>query len=100
VAQDCNCPFVNCPLKIVEGSAVLESKLGNDSTLWFILPVELPGKDDMAKLVDEDGKADLGGLNVLVLAEDNQVNQKLVANMLKRMKQLNESKKILKSMML
>jgi CheY-like chemotaxis protein len=48
------------------------------------LPVELPKEKDVVDHSLDDSMRDDGGLHALV-AEDNKVNQKLLANMLKRM---------------
>jgi len=66
------------------GSIGLESRYGVGSDFWFTLPIELPKEKDAVDHSLDDSMRDDGGLHALV-AEDNKVNQKLLANMLKRM---------------
>eukprot|EP00536_Pseudo-nitzschia_multiseries_P007395 jgi/Psemu1/240188/estExt_Genewise1.C_1740040 len=70
------------------GSIGVDSDGGRGSSFYVMLPIELP-----RECIDETSRGANGGkdnqengasMNILV-AEDNKINQKLVANMLKRM---------------
>lgn len=65
------------------GSIGLESQPGSGSSFWFTLPVLLPPDVDLVEPMDDEA-VPFKGMNILV-AEDNQINQKLVKRMLERL---------------
>lgn len=80
-----------CKLLVEEtmgGSIGVDSDEGSGSSFYFTLPIELPRErnDEMSRGAngDEGNQKNGVSMNILV-AEDNKINQKLVANMLKRM---------------
>ena len=78
-----------CKLLVQEtmgGSIGVDSDLGHGSSFYITLPIEVPREinDDASRGIKEENQKNGTSLNVLV-AEDNKINQKLVANMLKRM---------------
>lgn len=80
-----------CKLLVEEtmgGWISVDSDEDRGSSFCITLPIELPRDcdDDTSQGVNggDDNKEDYASMNILV-AEDNKINQKLVANMLKRM---------------
>jgi len=80
-----------CKLLVQEtmgGSIGVDSDLGRGSSFYITLPIEVPREisDDTSRGVNggQENQKNGESMNVLV-AEDNKINQKLVANMLKRM---------------
>lgn len=64
----------------------VESEIGHGTSFWFTLPLQLPkddGDDPVEESLDASNRSERG-LHILI-AEDNKVNQKLLASMLKRM---------------
>jgi len=80
-----------CKLLVEEtmcGSIGVDSDEGRGSSFYIHLPIELPRafNDETSRDVNggKDSQENGASMNILV-AEDNKINQKLVANMLKRM---------------
>ena len=71
-------------VRTMGGTIGVESELGKGAAFWFILPAELPVEQEPVEPSDHEAAIDIGCLNILV-AEDNKVNQKLAAHMLRRM---------------
>lgn len=80
-----------CKLLVQEtmgGSIGVDSDLGRGSSFYITLPIEVPREigDDTSRGVSGGQEIQKNGESMKVLvAEDNKINQKLVANMLKRM---------------
>ena len=66
------------------GEIGVDSKLGSGSSFWFVLPAEIYSASDTPEIPEDDDGRDTSALNILI-AEDNKVNQKLLANILKRL---------------
>ena len=66
------------------GDIGVESKPGSGSSFWFVLPAEIYSANDTPETPEDGDGRDNGALNILI-AEDNKVNQKLLANILKRL---------------
>jgi len=85
-------------VQMMDGTMGLDSQEGNGSSFWFMVPAELPTEKELAGDDDDETEHNTSpehggvtvaqavetGLNILVV-EDNKVNQKMLANMLKRM---------------
>lgn len=70
------------------GTIGVDSDLGQGSSFHITLPIEVPREvnDETSRLAIGDEKNQDKGTSLKILvAEDNKINQKLVANMLKRM---------------
>ena len=66
------------------GDIGVESEFGSGAKVWVDLPADVPTSADITEPSEKISEHDLGPLHILV-AEDNKVNQKLLASMLKRM---------------
>lgn len=66
------------------GEIGVESESGHGAMFWVHLPAEVPAEVDSPEPAETGLEHFLGSMHILI-AEDNKVNQKLLANMLKRM---------------
>ncbi|KAL3913110.1 MAG: hypothetical protein SGILL_006622 [Bacillariaceae sp.] len=66
------------------GTLGLESEVSKGSSFWFTLPIEVPKEANVVDPLEDDTMSIGGGLKILV-AEDNQINQKLAKRMLERL---------------
>lgn len=71
-------------VQMMNGSIGVDSEVGEGASFWFLVPALVPEEQEPAEPFDEEPVKDFAGLNILVV-EDNKVNQKLLASMLRRL---------------